>query len=262
MFGFTMPRMSRANRFSNASFTGQSLFAAGSASAPSAAFVQTNLGIYQSATNVLGVAAGGEPQWLWATGSSTMGSWSATAYQMNAATGGAGNTDRAGRALLIGSGKSTGSGLAGYVGFQVTPAGATGSTENTYVTVGALHHMKAISNNSATAMVNCTLASNTVVAGRVSYAVEVFDGTDVQIEEGVIVFHATNKGGVIANNTVVKFGNQQAMTSGTLTATWTITAANPAVLTLNANSSLTPSAGYPRITLDISNLTQQAIALL
>lgn len=118
---------------------------------------------------------------------------------------------------------------------------------------------KSLTNNSATAIVNCVLASNTAVAGVVRYSVEVFDGTDVQIEEGVISYHATNKAGAIANNTVVKFGNQQAMTSGTLTCTWTITAANPAVLTLNANSSLTPSAGYPRVTYTLDNLTQQAV---
>ena len=78
--------------------------------------------------------------------------------------------------------------------------------------------------------------------------------TDVQVEEGKIAYHATNKAGTVANNTTVKFGNQQAATAGTLTVNWTVTAANPAVLTINANSSLAPTV--LRVTYNIENLTQ------
>jgi hypothetical protein len=71
-----------------------------------------------------------------------------------------------------------------------------------------------------------------------------------------------HKGGTVSGNTATKFGNvQPTPTAGTLAVTWTITAANPAVLTLNANSSLTPSAGYPRVTFSLENLTQQAVAV-
>jgi hypothetical protein len=53
----------------------------------------------------------------------------------------------------------------------------------------------------------------------------------------------------------------KAATAGTLTCTWTITAASPAVLTLNCDTSLTPSAGYPSVTFSLENLTQQAVAI-
>ena len=53
--------------------------------------------------------------------------------------------------------------------------------------------------------------------------------------------HATNKAGDRGQQ-YVKFGNQQAATAGMLTVNWTITAVNSAVLTINANSSLTPTA--------------------
>lgn len=119
-----------------------------------------------------------------------------------------------------------------------------------------------VPNNTATAIANLTLASNTVAGAKASYCVEVFDGTNVQVEQGEISFIVTNKAGAIANNLVVKYGNQQAVTAGALVVTWTITAATPAVLTVNANSSLAPSAGYPIVTLQIANLCRQGIQTL
>jgi hypothetical protein len=96
----------------------------------------------------------------------------------------------------------------------------------------------------------------------VSYCVEVVDATPSnQIECGEVSYVARNNGGTVGGNTTVKYGNQQSLEAGTLTCTWTITAANPAVLTLNCDTSLTPSAGYPRVTYSLENLTQQTVAL-
>lgn len=136
---------------------------------------------------------------------------------------------------------------------------ASGSTQQTAVDRLILGSTKVLTNNSAITVTNITVASNTVAAGKVDYAVEVFDGTDLQIEEGSVYYHLTNKGGTIANNSTNKSGNQQVTTSGTLSVTWTITAANPGLLQINVNSSLTPNTGYPRITYSIFNLTQQVI---
>lgn len=118
---------------------------------------------------------------------------------------------------------------------------------------------KSLTNNSAINIISAVIANNTVIAGNIRYAIEVTDGTDMQVEEGIISYHATNKAGAIANNTVVKSSNQQAMTAGTLTATFAISAANPALISVNANSSLTPSAGYPRISYVVDNLTSQNV---
>jgi len=120
---------------------------------------------------------------------------------------------------------------------------------------------KSVTNNTVTSMASMTLASNTTVATIVRYSCDVFDATDLQIEEGVISCHAINKGGVFSGNTCLKSSNQQAATSGTLTVTWTITAANPAVVSVNCNSSLTPSAGFPRVRFGLTNLTGQTVAL-
>lgn len=174
----------------------------------------------------------------------------------------AGTTNTAGAAFTLIGSLGTSQGAPGRVEFK---AGAlipgTGSTQQTAVSRLVLGASKVLINNTVTTLVNVTDANDTVAAGILFYAVEVFNGTDLQIEEGSVSFHLTNKAGTIANNTVVKAINQQAMTSGTLTVTFAISAANPALLSVNANSSLTPSTGYPRITYEIRNLTQQAIAV-
>ena len=170
-------------------------------------------------------------------------------------------TDKAGGSLILAPGVSTGTGEANVAIKDYTRALSTGTSDNTTVDRVIFGGGKAVTDNSGTAMVNMTLASNTAVAAVIRYSDEVFNGTDVQIEEGSVTCHATNKAGAFANNTCVKYGNQQAMTNGTLTVTWTITAANPAVITLTTDSSLTPSTGYHRVTYNVENLTAQAITL-
>lgn len=180
---------------------------------------------------------------------------------VNAGGATSGATDKAGGNLILSPGISTGTArdqinLKGY-----TWATASGTSDNTQVDRHIVGCTKTLTDNTGIALVNCTIANNTVIAGIIRYAVEVFDGTDVQVEEGCVSYHVTNKAGALANNATTKFGNQQAATAGTLTVTFTITAANPAVLTVNANSSLTPSTGYPRITYNLDQLTQQAVAI-
>ena len=172
-----------------------------------------------------------------------------------------GGTDLAGGQLILSPGISTGLGIATATIKSYTVATATGTSDNTTVDGSMFGCYKALTNNSAIAIVNATLASNTVVAGTINYAVEVFNGTDLQVEVGVISYMCTNKGGVFSGNACVKTTNQQNMTSGTLAVTFAISAANPAVISVNANSSLTPSTGYPRLRYVINNLVGQAIAI-
>ena len=74
------------------------------------------------------------------------------------------------------------------------------------------------------------------------------------------IYSSYNKAGVISG-TITEVNSQQNLSAGTLATTWTISNANPAVISINANSSLTPSTGYPRITYAIENFRQQAIAI-
>jgi len=198
-----------------------------------------------------------------ANGALVIGAWNnGTVATVGVAGGGSGNSNRAGSHIGLLGGPGTGNGTPSRVHLQSDACGgASGTASNATIDRLIAGAFKALSNNTVTSLANCTLASGSIVAGRLTYAIEVTDGTDFQVEEGTISFHVTNKAGTIANNVTLKAGNQQAMTSGTLTVTFTITAANPAVIQVNANSSLTPSAGYPRITYQLENLTQQAVAI-
>lgn len=171
----------------------------------------------------------------------------------------AGSTDKDGGAYSLFAGAPTGTGRSNvYIDGYVT-ATSSGSGWGARIHKEIYNGFKSLTDAADAAIVSMALASNTVVAGQLAYSIEVWDGTDVQVEEGVLTCHATNKAGAVANNTCVKFGNQQAMTSGTLTVTGTITAANPAVVTVNSNSSLTPT--YTKLGYTFKNLTHQQISV-
>lgn len=171
-------------------------------------------------------------------------------------------TNTAGNTFNLVGGLGTSQGAPGRVHLQggalITASGTTVQTAVDRYIAGA---SKVLANNTTTTVANVTAASNTVAAIELHYAVSVFNATDLQVEEGIISCHLTNKAAALANNTCVKSSNQQAATSGTLTVTWTITAANPGLLQINANSSLTPSTGYPQLNYNLHNLTNQAVAI-
>lgn len=175
---------------------------------------------------------------------------------------GATDTNTAGGNLTVASGVGTGNSVPAQLNLTAPGASATsGTAAQTMVTKIGVGWTKVVGNNSATTVAQATVATNTVAAGIIHYVCEVFDGTDLQVEEGNISYHLTNKASAFANNTTTKYGNQQAATSGTIAVTWTLTAANPSSIQVNCNSSLTPSTGYPRISYDIVNLTQQAVII-
>ena len=159
---------------------------------------------------------------------------------------------------------SLGTGNATPGAINITSGGrsaTSGTTAQTAVTREGIGWSKVLTNNSAIAVVNATLASNTGMGMIVRYLVEVFDGTNLQTESGVVSINGVNKAGAFTIATPTKAGNVQALSSGTLAVTWAASSANPSVISVNANSSLTPSTGYPRITYTIDNLSQQAVAM-
>lgn len=138
---------------------------------------------------------------------------------------------------------------------------ASGTTQQTAVDRIISGATKVLTNNSATTIVNVTNATETSAGGVLDYCVEVTDGVDTQYECGMATYGISNKAGVFSGNTVTKFGNHQNATSGTLTVTFAISGANPGALSINANSSLSPSTGYPRVVYSLRNLGNQAVAV-
>lgn len=174
----------------------------------------------------------------------------------------AGTTNTAGATWILRGSLGTSQGAPGRVhicgGAMIAASGSTQQTAIDRLDVGCT---KVLTNNSATALANLTAAAGAFAGGQIGYSVEVWNGTDVQWETGVVSFGVSNKGGVFSGNTPTKFGNVQDVTSGTLSVTFALSGANPAVLSVNANSSLTPSTGYPRITYWFVNGSQQAVAI-
>lgn len=173
-----------------------------------------------------------------------------------------GTTNTAGTTWTLRGSLGTSQGAPGRIhltgGAMIAVSGTTQQTAVDREIVGA---SKVLTNNSAITLVNVTNASDTNAGGVIDYCVEVTDSTDQQYECGMVTYGVSNKGGVWSGNTATKFGNHQNATSGTLTVTFAISGANPALLSVNANSSLSPSTGFPRITYSLRNLTQQAVAV-
>lgn len=171
----------------------------------------------------------------------------------NAVTG----TDLAGADFTIAGPLGTGAGAPHAVNIQGPNVLATGGTSQTEVLALGTRWFKALTNNTVTTVANVTDASNTAAAIIVHYGIEVFDGTNLQWETGLVMCGINNKAGVFAQNTCTKSGNAPGLGSGTLTVTWTITGANPALLQINSNSSLTTTTN--RLYYNIENLTNQAV---
>lgn len=176
------------------------------------------------------------------------------------ATGGQGSNNSGGNIGLV-AGVSTGLNAPGYITMQGGAQGTTGSTAQTVIDRYIVGTEKILTNSSPIAIINATDASNTTASFNIAYGIQVFDGTNLQNETGEVTCSVINKGGVFSANTCTKFGNVQALGSGTLTVTFAISAANPAVISVNAASSLTPSTGFPKIVYKIANLTDQAIVV-
>ncbi len=170
-------------------------------------------------------------------------------------------TDAIGQSANVYPGAGTGNAVGGYTQLYGTNLNASGSSAQSSWCREGIGYMRALTNNSALAVLRVGANAGTgTFAVVVRYAIHVTNGTDVQVEEGVVSAHYTVKAGTVANKATLKSGNQQAVTSGTLTVTFTleddfISSIN---LTVNANSSLTPSTGYPRIIMNADGLADGA----
>ncbi len=222
--------------------------------------VEGNVGINTtSPTNLLSLG-GNSARTIWMERHTTADT---AGNNLTAQAGGAtsGATDKAPGSLILATGLGTGNATPGLVRLQGTDRSATSGTgDRSLIDRFIPNASKVLTNNSAIAVVNATIASNTSVGGKIVYTIEVFDGTDVQVETGEVFFGSYNKAGVVSG-TATEVNSQQNLSAGTLATTWAISNANPAVISINANSSLTPSTGYPRITFSITNLGQQAIGI-
>lgn len=176
-------------------------------------------------------------------------------------SGGSG-TNIQGAAMPVDGGLSTGN--AATASAQLRSGAlrtASSSTPQTIVPRVAGGVCKILANNTATTVASMTLASNSAVIAYIAYGAVVIDGSNViQLDGGTTTCSVTNTASTIANNACSTVANaRNSATSGTVTTTWTVTAANPALIQVNVNSSLTPSTGYPQFCMNFQNLSNQAV---
>lgn len=169
-------------------------------------------------------------------------------------------TDKDGGKLIRSPGANTGTGRSWMEGQCYSTATTSGTGDGTSFTCIAEGVYKALTDGVATNLVNLTLANNTANSIRIDYSIEVIDGSDLQIEDGFVICRAYNDAGAVAGNTCTETSTQT-LQAGTLSTDWAISAANPAVVSLNANTSLTASTGYPRIRWHGKVLGHQAMAV-
>lgn len=94
-----------------------------------------NKGIISYSTNAIAFNNSGANNLVIDHNAITIGNWSGATTSLSAASGGAGNANRAGNSLLLNAGQSTGSGAASYVAIQASPTGSAGSSSNGLVEV-------------------------------------------------------------------------------------------------------------------------------
>jgi len=171
-----------------------------------------------------------------------------------------GATDKAAGDLVLNPGISTGTGLGSVKIQRLDRAATTGTADNAQYDAAIAAPPKALTNNSAIGVFEVALTAGSSCGGSMAYNIECTNGTDYQVRSGVVVWAAVNKGGVYTSN-IGSTGEQSALSTGTLANTWTIvTGTNKITITLNANSSLTPTVlkvwGF------INNNSGRAITLL
>ena len=114
-------------------------------------------------------------------------------------------------------------------------------------------------NNTLTSIVTLSIVATSSNGGFLDYLIEMMDGEESQIETGQ-VFFIVNWNAVIQAH-ISRLVRQQLTSAGTLESAWSITPASPAVVSVTVSTSLTPSAGFPRITANIHNLSRQEMQI-
>lgn len=116
---------------------------------------------------------------------------------------------------------------------------------------------KALVAATPTGFVDIPVASDARIGGIIEYCVEADDGTDFQIESGVIQFAAVNKAGTVTTASPTATGTPlQVVNSGTLTAAFTATAGTGKItVNCDAASSLTETTLRIRFRVHVNSST-------
>lgn len=170
------------------------------------------------------------------------GATSTTVSDVTIKNSAASGTDKAGASTTIAAGTGTGTGYGGnaVMSAQVKST-TTGTTAGTVVPrVSAIGHSIALTDNSATTVLTCTMTTLTGCSLFIHLTVAVDNGTDVQMNSSFIAFAAVDKGGTVTAQAARDTVDANAA-SGATTLTVGVgstTGTDTASMTVTANTSL------------------------
>ncbi len=119
-----------------------------------------------------------------------------------------------------------------------------------------------VGDNISTPVARIIANNNSAISGIMTYNVSVFDGIDLQQEYGIFSYRLFNKNGNFSQNNLHDLlPGQNAHTVGNISVTWALSSANPAILSITVNPSITPITGYPLVYFNIENLSNSDIGI-
>jgi len=172
-------------------------------------------------------------------------------------------TDKPGGDFILAPGRSTGTGAGGDARIATSTVGSTGTTQNVlYDRIVAVGKVVSLVNNSDTPLFSVACADGNGVGGYIDYAVEVKDGTDVQVESGIVTFSAVNKATETWTTDIDKGTLSSALSGSTLTVTCSLDTATADTLKFifKSNSGLTPTSTMLRYQIHLNS--PQVITIL
>lgn len=183
---------------------------------------------------------------------------------INAGGGTSGGTDLNGGSLILQPGQATGLGI-GSVRIRAPSSGtSSGSSENVPVDRLIVTSGKTITEDVASDLFSIDIATGTSCGGTINWSTANTDGTEFQIMAGLTTYAAFNKAGTIYSSITENVSNEaKILSSGTLTNTFQTDASGTTFkIQVIHNSSLTPSAGHPRINYNVNNNCYKDVTIL
>lgn len=155
----------------------------------------------------------------------------------------AGNSNIAGENLYLQAGAGTGNTTPTMVCHSAPVIGSSGTTVQAEVIRQCDNDYKALTSGAAVTLLSIPLAADSTTGGDLTYTIRAIDASHHNCtRSGTITWAGENSNGtfVAAPSAATSTTENVACTSGsTLTASWTLTGANPALLQLTATTSIT-----------------------
>lgn len=142
------------------------------------------------------------------------------------------DTNTSGKAIILQAGTTTGNATPPTMIINAPASGgASGSAAATQISRFVSNDTKSLTTGAAATLLSVPLATTQMAGGKIDFYLEATDGTNQCTLSGTVEYAAENSAGVFVTNTSVLGTSATACTAGkTLTASFAVTSANPALV--------------------------------